>query len=41
MTGQKRLTSIISKDFATVYEIKKEDFNKIIQLNQGDFVKIK
>ena len=38
ITGQKRKTSIVSKDFATVYEIKKEDFQKILLSNSADYV---
>ena len=39
ITDQKRKTSIVSKDFSTVYEIKKEDFLKIIKNNTHDYVK--
>ena len=38
MTDQKRMTSVISKDFCTVYEIKKEDFLRIIKMNPEDYV---
>lgn len=38
MTDGLRMSSIQSKDFSTVYEIKKADFLKIIQLNSKDYV---
>jgi len=38
MTDQKRKTSIVSKDFATVYEIKKTDFQRILLSNPSDYV---
>ena len=38
MTDQQRKTSMLSKDFSTVYEIKKADFLKIIQSNANDYV---
>ena len=38
MTDGLRMSSIQSKDFSTVYEIKKADFLKIIQQNSKDYV---
>ena len=38
MTDQMRLNSVISKDFCSMYEIKKEDFMKIIKMTTDDYV---
>lgn len=40
ITSGRRNTSIISKDFAIVYELKQADFQQIIQSNSMDFVLI-
>lgn len=38
MTDQKRMTSAISKGFATVYELKKNDFLNLIVQFPNDYV---
>ena len=38
MTEEKRKSSVVSKNFSTVFEIKRNDFFNIIQMNSDDFV---